>query len=238
MDRRERLDDLNVALLAAQRGNQAGIWTALPGIVESYDAAKRIVTVQFAIMAKVQSQDGTFTDATIPLSTEVPVCFPGGGGFVLTFPIKKGDEGICVFSARCIDAWWQQGGVQPQAEQRMHDLSDSMFIPGPMSQPQEITDVSADQVELRSFDGTKKLSTTATGWKMTGNLEVEGNISAGGTITWPEGEFGPGGAAIQGTVHATGNISSDSDVVAGGISGKTHIHPGVQTGGGNTGQPT
>lgn len=44
-------------------------------------------------------------------------------------------------------------------------------------------------------------------------------------------------AEFTGQIHATDTVTSDADVIADGISGKTHIHSGVQTGAGNTGAP-
>ena len=43
---------------------------------------------------------------------------------------------------------------------------------------------------------------------------------------------------FTGTVHATGNITSDSDVLAQSVSLHNHTHGGVMPGGGNTGAPT
>lgn len=106
--------------------------------------------------------------------------FPGGGGFELTFPLAAGDEGIVVFASRCIDAWWQQSGVQPQAELRMHDLSDGMFIPGMFSQPRLPSPAPSTSVPtLRNSDATVKLEFIPGGFKITGNLQVTGSVIAG-----------------------------------------------------------
>ena len=70
-----------------------------------------------------------------------------------TYKVKPGDECLVVFASRCIDAWWQSGGIQSPAEARMHDLSDGFAIPGPWSQAAKIEGVSASAVQLRSDDG-------------------------------------------------------------------------------------
>ena len=175
MDRDERMNRPLVAYRRAFRGFISDVWTALPGIVQSYDAAKRTVTVQPAIQAQVQNNvTGEWSSVNLPVLPDVPVLFAGGGGFLITVPISAGDEGLVVFASRCIDAWWQQGGVQPQAENRMHDLSDGFFLPSPMSQPQEIPDVSSTSVQIRSKDGAKFMEFTAAG-----DLRCTGNIIAG-----------------------------------------------------------
>lgn len=153
MLRAERENDLNTALLKALTGFQAGIWTAMPGIIESYDDVENTVTVQPAIQGQVRDKKGKLSWVTLPLLIHVPVCFPRGGGFILTFPIAKDDECLVVFASRCIDAWWQNGGVAPQIELRKHDLSDGFCIPGPTSLPQVPVNISTTDVQLRSNDG-------------------------------------------------------------------------------------
>lgn len=66
----------------------------------------------------------------------------------------------------------------------------------------------------------------------TPDVEVTGNLTVGGAID------ATGNMSTSGTIEATGDITSSSgDVVATTISLKTHIHPGVQPGGGSTGTP-
>lgn len=158
MDRRERADDHLAALQAALQGWQADMWTALPGILQSFDAAKMTASVQPAIQGRKRAQDGTTSNISLPVLTDCPVIFPAGGGYALTFPLGSGDEGLLVFGSRCIDAWWSQGGVQPQAEMRMHDLSDGFFIPGVFSQPRKLSNVSTSAAVLRTSDGTLSVS--------------------------------------------------------------------------------
>jgi len=223
MDRRERMNDLTVAQRAAMRGFQATIWTALPGIIQSFDASKMTATVQPAIKAQQRSPKGEWSDVTLPLLLDVPVIFPSGGGFALTVPLKKDDEGIVVFASRCIDSWWQSGGVQTQAELRMHDLSDGMFIPGLFSQPNKLADFNAEYPELRNKDATIKLTMAADGFRLKGNLIVEGNLEASGTIKWPQGTFGGTGAVIDGVITATGDVHAGEGTL-GKVTLKGHTH--------------
>jgi hypothetical protein len=153
VDRRERINDPVEATRAALDGKQAEMWTALPGIVESYDAERQTCTVQPTIKGKVETQGGAVSSVALPLLVDVPVIFPSGGGFTLTFPIAQGDECLVVFSCRCIDAWWQSGGVQEPLEARMHDLSDGFAIVGPRSQARKLADVSTTNTQLRTDDG-------------------------------------------------------------------------------------
>jgi hypothetical protein len=217
MDRRERLQHGHFASLRAQlTGWQAGIWTALPAIVESFDATAVTVVAQPTIQAQVRDQSGSWNNVTLPLCGDCPVVFPGGGGYGLTFPLEQGDEGLLVFASRCIDAWWAYGEVQPQQVFRMHDLSDGFFLPGVFSQPRKPVAIPSTGVQLRSNDGEAY-------------FEIAGQIA---------NMVFPGDVNLRGNLVVTGTITSSGDVTAAGISVATHTHGGVTTGGGETGEPT
>lgn len=195
MDPRERMDDPLVAARAMLRGWQSDIWTALPAVVQSYDATKMTVVAQPSVQAQVRSPEGVWSNATLPVCVDCPVAFQSGGNFMFSFPLAQGDEGVLIFSSRCIDAWWQNGGTQPQAEFRLHDLSDGMFVPGLFSQPRVPNpEPSTTAAQLRSMDGqtvleasVAQLSMTADGGtsglkvvpgvvQVTGNLSITGNL--------------------------------------------------------------
>jgi hypothetical protein len=178
-DRRERIGDQEEQSRLAMDSRLAGLWTALPGIIQSFNASALTCTVQPAISGKVRNADGTVSAQNLPLLQDCPVVFPGGGGCILTFPLAAGDECLVVFASRCIDSWWQLGGVKGQAEVRMHDLSDGFVIPGPRSQPRKIT--AASKTQLRTDDGTSIVEIENGKVRLKGNVTVEGNLTITGT---------------------------------------------------------
>lgn len=245
MDRSERTNDQLVAINTALRGKQAEMWTALPGVLQSFDAEKMTCTVQPAIQGQQLSKEGTWSNATLPLLVDCPVVFPGGGGFTLTFPLAEGDEGLVVFSSRCIDAWWQSGGVQPQADLRMHDLSDGFFIPGVRSQARPLAGVLTDGVQLRADDGASfiEIKDGACRLVFPGGVLVEGPLTVTQTLNVQNSEGAPQTSVIVGSIEATGDISaqgtmSGAVVQQGAITLGGHKHGGVTTGSGQTGGPT
>lgn len=188
MDLRERIEDPVEALRAALDGRQAQLWTACPGIIESYDAERQTCAVQPAIKGRVESPDGSVASVALPLLVDVPVIFPGGGGFVLTFPIAKGDECLVVFSSRCIDAWWQSGGVQEAMTARMHDLSDGFAIVGPRSQARKLPAVSATATQLRTEDGATYLEIQPGGKVRVAGVDLE--LHASRSYSWDVDGYG------------------------------------------------
>lgn len=248
MDRRERINDRIEEARAALEGKQAEIWTALPGIIQSYDPASMTVSVQPAISGKITGEDGASSPVNLPILPDVPVVFPTGGGFTLTFPIKDGDECLVVFSSRCIDGWWAGGGVQEPMESRMHDLSDGFAIVGPRHKGRALQPAAdAENVQLRSDDGTNhvtitpdndvqvvsadKVSVAAAG-EITLNAPV---IRIQGALFVTDVNGGATTARLIGDVDVQGGIASTQDQVAGGVSQMHHTHPGDS--GGTTGEP-
>ncbi len=144
-------------------GRLSGLWTAFPGIIQSVNLTKMTCSVQPAIQGTVEDEAGAKRLVNLPLLINVPICFPNSNGFIVTFPIVANDEVLVVVASRCIDAWWQLGGVQRPMEARMHDLSDGFAIPGPRSQARLITGISATDLEIRNAAGNTLVSITGSG---------------------------------------------------------------------------
>lgn len=246
MDRTERIPvkGLNAELVgvrAALDQRQANIWTALPATVSSFNAGKATVEAQPTIQAQILQPDGTWVDTTLPLCLDCPVMFPGCSGFTFTFPLAAGDEGLLIFASRCIDAWWQSGGVQKQAELRMHDLSDGFFLPtGGMSNPKVPANISTTAAQLRASDGNTYLEIAPNGVI---------NVVAATQINFNSPTVFNEGVAFLGTVsgHTGGggtvnfgnaNLETSGDLKTGSVgSVNTHVHTGVITGADDSGPP-
>lgn len=236
MDRREQADDPVESIRTALDGKQAEIYTAFPGIVAAFDPEAITVSVQPAIKGTITDETGSAELVSLPLLVDVPVCFPQGGGFVLTFPIAEGDEALVVIANRCIDGWWQSGGVQAPAEHRMHDLSDGFAIVGPRSQPRRLApSVDPEAVQLRSDDGEQHITITPAGdmtCRATTSLTLEAPlIRIKGTLAMTAVDGGATTATLQGTLAAS------VDVISNGISGHDHTHRDVEPGPGSSGAP-
>jgi hypothetical protein len=126
---------------------------SVPGIIQSFDAATQTVTVQPALRERIVV-DGEIRVVNLPLLVDVPIQLPRAGNFVLTMPIKAGDECLVVFADMCIDAWFSNSGVQSQIEKRRHDLSDAFAIIGVWSQPNKLINYSTSGAQLRNEAGT------------------------------------------------------------------------------------
>lgn len=243
MNREERLDDPEEGIRLALESAQAQIWTALPGIISGVDLAKQTVSVQPSVQGTTTNPDGSSNNVNMPVLVDVPIVWPKAGGFALTFPVVAGDEVLVVFSSRCIDSWWQSGGVGAPAEARMHDLSDGFAILAPSSQSKKYNNVSSANVQLRDEAGTTYVE-LAPGGKVkvlaASQLDLEAptinmkatQINLSGNISYA-GNGGTGTFQLAGNlVHTAGSITSLGKKIDG-----THTHSGVATGSSNSGAP-
>ena len=219
MDPRELQGDLREAIRVMVNRYVGQVWTALPVIVHKWNYAstgKNTVHLISGVMGRQENPNGTYTSVPMPIFPDVPVHYPGGGGMVFTHPISEGDEGMCIFSSRCLDSWWQHGGQQPPPDYgygRRHSLSDGMFIPGMNSVPQTPENISTTASQIRSKDGSTFFE------------------------LGPNGRFNmtaPGGFFINGL-----QITPDGNIITRkGINSNTHVHGGVTPGGAHTNPPS
>lgn len=240
---------------AAQiEGRLKDLHTCLPGIIHKFDPVTQTAEVQPAVK-RIFIEKGA---VNLPMCVDVPVAFPGGGDFFLTFPVKVGDECILHFSERAIDFWHFNGGVQLPAEYRLHDLSDAFAVVGVNSQPKKIPSFNATDTELRDRNRTVRTTMKPDGTVETVNangsyllssagamtinapagttinspqIVLNGNVTYVGNMSGQAGNGGVGNATIPGT------LTAETDVIGGGKSLKTHTHGGVTPGGGNTAAP-
>ena len=242
MDKTPTVEDVALELWERKR---IELHTALPARVVSFNAKQN--TVQVEAMIDQVLIDGTPSE--LPPFVDVPVQFPRGGGFVLTFPIGAGDEGLVIFSERCIDGWWQSGRKSIPMERRIHDYSDAIFIPGISSIPNAVPNIAMDGVSMRTLDNSTYIKLTNGKIYIKGDVEQAGNYKQDGDMTRNgtsattglisgagglsiSGDNGSGASAtISGSVsHDGGTITSNGNKIDG-----SHVHS-VPTGG-NTGTP-
>jgi phage baseplate assembly protein gpV len=197
---------------------------------EDMDHVTQTVKVQIALQERVQTATGLQWWDVQPI-VMVPVIVPRGGGVALTFPVKKGDEGLLVFCDTCLDNWWQYGqtnaspaqnlpsgvpasGSQTQNEVRRHHVHDCGFIPGFCSQPNVLTDYSMTSAQLRTDDGAVIVDVAETGVTI---------MAADGATTVQATAAGVAIAAPQVTITATGDVGITAASFTGISSGGTAL---------------
>lgn len=103
-----------------------GVWTAMPGIVDTYEPTTRRARVSPAIAAE-------FTDGSVQergLLVNVPVVSPSCNGYLITYALKKDDPVLLVFSMRGLATFKKEYAAGASPGGGMFAASDAMAIPG------------------------------------------------------------------------------------------------------------
>ena len=127
--------------------------TSLPGKVVRYDAATQKADVQPLIKERYTDESGAMQARELPVIPAVPVQFPGAGGYRITFPVNVGDTGLIVFSEASLDKWLVSGGTVDPADDRRHDLTDAVFLPGLRDFGHALASAPTDRATFGKDDG-------------------------------------------------------------------------------------
>lgn len=250
MDQRERVGDPLEALRMAIEYYQSRLWTALPCVVHAYPAASglgpQLLDAQPCINGSVLTQvngQSVRQSLLMPILPDLPILWQGGGGVTLTFPIQPGDECLVLFSARCIDAWWENGFLPPNGatpnpamnppDNRMHNLSDGFAMVGMRSLPKSFSpDLSTATVTTDDLQTFFRLDPAGKAVVIQANGGI--TLQTTGSITLQAGgEISANGV----TIDPSGNVYSPGNIRATNVDLLDHLHSGVQTGGSQSGPP-
>jgi len=214
-------DSLYNAIESQIKRAQSNIYTALPAKVLSFNGH----TVSCQVMISRVNANGQ--EITIPPLVDVPAQFPHAGGFCITVPIKAGDEGLVIFSSRCIDGWYASGSQSKPLDNRINDLSDGFFIVGCNSVPNKIPNFYNDGASMQTDDGSTYIRLTEGTIYIKGNIEHEGNTEQIGSYN-----------QTSGNTTSSGIITAEDVKTNKGIDLNTHTHTDVKSGNDKTGAPT
>lgn len=156
----------------------------------------------------------------------LPVLQLGGGGFVLSFNLKKGDLGWIKACDRDISNFLKSYSNAAPQTYRMFDFADALFIPDAMHD-YTVDSEDAENVVLQSLDGSVKISMGLD--KITykaplhvfqGPIECDDMATFKAPVDIQAGLTATGGGAnsivINGNQIISGNQRVDGDITAGG----------------------
>jgi hypothetical protein len=194
--------------------------TSIVGHILAFDASTQLAQVQIGVSGRDKKGNTITPDPII----ECPVEFSGGGGWSFEHELNAGDEGLIIFSQRCLDGWIQTGGVANNPIARFHDKQDACFIPGIRSKKNAIKDFQNNGIRLRNEDASvyhwlkndgtieSKNETSSHTQKPSGEVET---LNAAGYIKLlPSGVVDANGFLIQPTGAATSPISVGAPSIA------------------------
>jgi hypothetical protein len=148
------------------RGNS--LHTAYPGRVVRYYADRQTVDVQVGVMREVPGEEHEEDlYEQIEELVNVPIQWPRGGGFAITFPIKAGDYVLVICSTVNTLVWRDKGGVHrpPGVPGDEFGLNGCFALPGcfPDNRESTLQSVDTDNFVIRRESGGPAIKVTPGG---------------------------------------------------------------------------
>jgi len=200
--------------------------TALPGIVDKFDAKTQLAHVRPAVKRVFKTTDGEteiLTPTELPLLINVPVVFPSGNGWHLTFPVQQGDECLLIFCERGIANWRNEGGVVKPTAKRFHSLSDAVAVMGLHSSPNAIDNYSTKAIELRTKGNKISIENGLT--TLEGETVINGKTTINGETTVNGVSRLNGFTAVTGQATVSAGLAVTGPSINNGKNaGSTHFH--------------
>lgn len=213
----QRTPELEDVIRLALENFQSSFHVALPGRIESYDESTQTANVKPLLKNSFIDADGVDVVEELPVINSVPIQFMRGGGFFLSFPIKKGDHVLLVFNERSIDKFQTGTGDDTDpVDTRMNNLSDAVAIPGFYPDSKALSDAHPSNAVLGKDGGTQ--------------------------IHVADGKIELGAEASADKVSLDSKIQIELTRIASELTALTtfiaaHVHTGVTTGPGSSGPP-
>lgn len=183
------------------------------------------------VQVMVTQLTGNNTVVANPSIQNVPYFRVQGGKNAVIIDPQVGDIGVACFCQRDISSVKKVRAVAPPGSHRMFSFSDAVYFGGTLNGTPE---------QYIKFDGSgiavyspTKITCTAPEILM----EAENSITMDAPVVEITGSIGQTGekgtgAKFTGGIENTGGTTSSNGIVV-----ETHLHPGVEPGGSNTGTP-
>jgi hypothetical protein len=184
-------DTLTGLLRHVLRENSKNHEDMLPGIVVAYDRVSNMATIQPQI--KILTKDNKIVSRV--QHTSIPVFAYGGGGFVISFPVKAGDKGWIKANDRDISLYMQAQAESGPNTNRLHSFRDGMFFPDAMASF-TVASVDIGNMVIQNLAGTVKIAIS--------NLGI--------AFTTPNANGLTHNGVPIGASHAHTNVQTGSDV--------------------------
>lgn len=222
----------NIELLNIIIANKiADMQICMPAKILEYDYTTQKAKVQPALNQKYNNGEVI----NFPVICNVPVMQPSSGGASITFPVKKNDNVLLVFSQRSLEEWLSNGEQVTPDDPRQNDLTDAIALLG-LNPFNKISPAENNEDLLLSYSGSKirfknsdshLLEIEAENIEIIGAKEIKLNSSTEVKIV----------STTEIKIEAP-EIKLNGDVKINNQSYDNHTHTGVTSGGSNTGPVT
>ena len=198
--------------------------TGMPAKVLRFDDGAQACDVQPLIQRTFLDEDGVEQTGDLPSITNVPVMYPAGGGWVITWPLAEGDVVWLCFAERSMDKWLNavSGTCVDPKDSRLHDLSDAVAFAGLRPRSAAIQGIGTSDLRIAREDGANGITLKPDGTIELGegaptrgvarvNDPVEVTIPMGAVLVAAPAP--PGFQPNPAPITVTGQITGASDMV-------------------------
>ena len=138
------------------------VHTAIPAVVQSYDASTQTCEATPVVARTVFDEDGEKVQEELPAISNIPVVWPRGGGFFATLPLTKGDHVMLLFSEAAMGQWRSSGEISEDGDLRRHGLGYPVALPGIAPDSSPITDARNDAAVIGKDGSDAQVAITDT----------------------------------------------------------------------------
>lgn len=148
------------------------ILTHYPGKIIEFNPDTQLAKVQVMREQYTNTLYTLYEEYEFPILQDVPVQFPQGGDYYLTFPVKPGQPCLLDFCDKGISHWLYEGAEKigtyssgvPKAEYfRSYNINDALCHVGFNPIPQAIPNFNATAPELRNKDRSQRITLLPSG---------------------------------------------------------------------------
>lgn len=123
------------------------VHVSIPAVVKKYDPTTQTCDAQPVTKRALKKLDSELKTEEIPTIQNIPVVFPRGNGFAMTFPLLAGDHVMLLFSETSFAQWRSNGILSEPGDVKRFPLSYPVALPG----------LSPSLLALQSASATKML---------------------------------------------------------------------------------
>lgn len=125
-------DRQSEALRKVLESERLDLHTGTVGKVRAFSAARQTCEVELQIQRVLPAADEDDDDTTedYPILPEVPIVYPSGGGFAISWPLSVGDFVWIAFAESDLGQWRATGEKSNPSVQTRHGLSGAVAYPG------------------------------------------------------------------------------------------------------------
>jgi len=109
-------------------GATASMQTGMPAEVVSFAEGPPARCSVRPLIRRVDPETGE--ESSLPVIVDVPVVYPAGGGFRMSWPLAEGDQVWLAFGSRDIGGWKTAGAAAGGRSSRRASLSDAVAFAG------------------------------------------------------------------------------------------------------------